>query len=66
MMSDPLGPRRLPQQVNTNHNLMLHEQLFPAASRVTGFIIPEVTLDRLSRYVASLTHTSVHYLHLFS
>ncbi|XP_014489452.1 PREDICTED: tubulin polyglutamylase TTLL5 isoform X3 [Dinoponera quadriceps] len=50
MMSDPLGPRRLPQQVNTNHNLMLHEQLFPAASRVTGFLIPEVTLDRLSRY----------------
>lgn len=30
---------------------MLHEQLFPAANRVTGYIIPEVTLDRLSRYV---------------
>lgn len=29
---------------------MLHEQLFPAASRTTDFIIPEVTLDRLSRY----------------
>ncbi|XP_011138899.1 tubulin polyglutamylase TTLL5 isoform X3 [Harpegnathos saltator] len=50
MMSDLIGLRKLPQQVNTNHNLMLHEQLFPAASRVTGFIIPEVTLDRLSRY----------------
>lgn len=49
-MSDPLGPGRVPQHVNTNHNLMLHEQLFPAASRTTGFIIPEVTLDRLSRY----------------
>ncbi|XP_020281640.1 tubulin polyglutamylase TTLL5 isoform X3 [Pseudomyrmex gracilis] len=49
MISDPLGPR-LPQYVNTNHNLMLHEQLFPAANRVTGYIIPEVTLDRLSRY----------------
>lgn len=31
---------------------MLHEQLFPAACHVTGYIIPEVTLDRLSRYVA--------------
>lgn len=29
---------------------MLHEQLFPAASRTTDFIIPEITLDRLSRY----------------
>jgi len=53
-MSDPLGPRRLPQHINTNHNLMLHEQLFPAASRITGYIIPEVTLDRLSRYVVSV------------
>lgn len=52
MVSDPLGPRRLAQYVNTNHNLMLHEQLFPAACHVTGYIIPEVTLDRLSRYVA--------------
>ncbi|XP_077279771.1 tubulin tyrosine ligase-like 5 isoform X3 [Temnothorax americanus] len=50
MISDPLGPRRLPQHINTNHNLMLHEQLFPAANRVTGYIIPELTLDRLSRY----------------
>lgn len=50
MISDPLGPRRLPQHINTNHNLMLHEQLFPAANRITGYIIPEVTLDRLSRY----------------
>ena len=49
-MSDPLGPGRVPHQINTNHNLMLHEQLFPAASRTTDFIIPEVTLDRLSRY----------------
>ncbi|XP_033328006.2 tubulin tyrosine ligase-like 5 isoform X3 [Megalopta genalis] len=49
VVSDPLGPGRA-QHVNTNHNLMLHEQLFPAASRTTGFIIPEVTLDRLSRY----------------
>ncbi|XP_012272209.1 tubulin polyglutamylase TTLL5 isoform X2 [Orussus abietinus] len=48
--SDPLGPGRVPQQINSNHNLMLHEQLFPAANRTTGFIIPEVTLDRLSRY----------------
>jgi len=29
---------------------MLHEQLFPAANRITGYIIPEVALDRLSRY----------------
>ncbi|XP_024938905.1 tubulin polyglutamylase TTLL5 isoform X2 [Cephus cinctus] len=50
VVTDPLGPGRVPQQVNTNHNLMLHEQLFPAASRATDFIIPEVTLDRLSRY----------------
>ncbi|XP_071576774.1 tubulin polyglutamylase TTLL5 isoform X1 [Temnothorax nylanderi] len=50
MISDPLGPRRLPQHINTNHNLMLHEQLFPAANRVTGYIIPELTLDRFSRY----------------
>ena len=50
MVSDPLGPGRVPHQINTNHNLMLHEQLFPAASRTTDFIIPEVTLDRLSRY----------------
>lgn len=50
VVSDPLGPRRLLQSINANHNLMLHEQLFPAASRVTGYIIPEVTLDRLSRY----------------
>ncbi|XP_036142627.1 tubulin polyglutamylase TTLL5 isoform X3 [Monomorium pharaonis] len=49
MISDPLGPRRLPQHINTNYNLMLHEQLFPTANRVTGYIIPEVT-DRLSRY----------------
>lgn len=49
VVSDPLGPGRVPQHINTNHNLMLHEQLFPAASRTTGFIIPEVTLDRLSR-----------------
>lgn len=48
VVSDPLGPGRA-QHINTNHNLMLHEQLFPAASRTTGFIIPEVTLDRLSR-----------------
>ncbi|XP_034941012.1 tubulin polyglutamylase TTLL5 [Chelonus insularis] len=47
---DPLGPSRVPQQVHTNHNLMLHEQLFPAASRTSGFSVPEVTLDRLSRY----------------
>ncbi|XP_008555252.1 tubulin polyglutamylase TTLL5 [Microplitis demolitor] len=50
VVSDPLGPSRVPQQVNTNHNLMLHEQLFPAASRTSGFSVPEVTLDRLSRY----------------
>ncbi|XP_046595142.1 tubulin polyglutamylase TTLL5 isoform X1 [Neodiprion virginianus] len=50
VVTDPLGPGRLQQQVNTNYNLMLHEQLFPAACRTTGFIIPEVTLDRLSRY----------------
>lgn len=49
MVTDPLGPGRGPQQVNTNHNLMLHEQLFPAASRTTGYPVPEVTLDRLSR-----------------
>lgn len=49
VVSDPLGPSRVPQQVNTNHNLMLHEQLFPAASRTSGFSVPEVTLDRLSR-----------------
>ncbi|XP_046819364.1 tubulin polyglutamylase TTLL5 [Vespa crabro] len=50
IVSDPLGPGRIPQSVTTNHNLMLHEQLFPAANRNTGFVIPEVTLDRLSRY----------------
>ncbi|KYQ47236.1 Tubulin polyglutamylase TTLL5, partial [Trachymyrmex zeteki] len=50
MISDPLGPRRLPQHINTNHNLMLHEQLFPAATRITGYIVSEVILDRLSRY----------------
>ncbi|KAM0727849.1 Tubulin polyglutamylase TTLL5 [Formica fusca] len=50
MISDPLGPRRLPQRYNANHNLMLHEQLFPVANRNTGYIIPEITLDRLSRY----------------
>ena len=48
-VTDPLGPGRVPQHINTNHNLMLHEQLFPAASRTSGFIIPEVKLDRLSR-----------------
>jgi len=50
IISDPLDPRRLPQHINTNHNLMLHEQLFPAANRITGYIIQEVALDRLSRY----------------
>ncbi|XP_011640702.1 tubulin polyglutamylase TTLL5 isoform X2 [Pogonomyrmex barbatus] len=50
MISDPLGPRRLPQHINTNHNLMLHEQLFPAANHITDYIIPEIMLDRLSRY----------------
>ncbi|XP_072763797.1 tubulin polyglutamylase TTLL5-like isoform X1 [Anoplolepis gracilipes] len=50
MISDPLGPRRLPQHINVNHNLMLHEQLFPIANRNTGYVIPEITLDRLSRY----------------
>jgi len=50
IISDPLDSRRLPQHINTNHNLMLHEQLFPAANRITGYIIPEVALDRLSRY----------------
>ncbi|XP_039312801.1 tubulin polyglutamylase TTLL5 isoform X3 [Solenopsis invicta] len=50
MIPDPLGPRRLSQCNHTNYNLMLHEQLFPAANRVTGFNFPEVTLDRLSRY----------------
>ncbi|XP_063992040.1 tubulin polyglutamylase TTLL5 isoform X2 [Diachasmimorpha longicaudata] len=50
VVTDPLGPGRVPQGVNTNYNLMLHEQLFPAASRTTGFSVPEVTLDRLSRY----------------
>ncbi|XP_012345845.1 tubulin polyglutamylase TTLL5 isoform X2 [Apis florea] len=54
IVSDPLGPGRVPHQINTNHNLMLHEQLFPAASRTTDFIIPEVTLDRLSRYERAL------------
>ncbi|KAG7200187.1 hypothetical protein KM043_000621 [Ampulex compressa] len=44
------GGGRIPQPVNSDHNLMLHEQLFPAANRTSGFIIPEVTLDRLSRY----------------
>jgi uncharacterized protein YifN (PemK superfamily) len=58
IMSDPLGPRRLSQHINMNHNLMLHEQLFPAASRITGYIIPEVTLDRLSRYVTSVFYFS--------
>lgn len=53
MISDPLGPRRLPQRYNANHNLMLHEQLFPVANRNTGYIIPEITLDRLSRYAIS-------------
>ncbi|XP_070528441.1 uncharacterized protein Ttll5 isoform X3 [Cardiocondyla obscurior] len=50
MISDPRGPRRLPLHINTNYNLMLHEQLFPAANRIAGYIIPEMTLDRLSRY----------------
>ncbi|XP_043271937.1 tubulin polyglutamylase TTLL5 [Venturia canescens] len=50
IVTDPLGPGRMPQQVSTNHNLMLHEQLFPAASRTTGFPPSEVAVDRLSRY----------------
>ncbi|KAK0092621.1 hypothetical protein PV326_001009 [Microctonus aethiopoides] len=50
IVTDPLGPGRLPQQLGANLNLMLHEQLFPAASRASGFSVPEVTLDRLSRY----------------
>ncbi|XP_051161057.1 tubulin polyglutamylase TTLL5 [Leptopilina boulardi] len=49
VVTDPLGPGRVPQHINTNHNLMLHEQLFPAVNRI-GFIIQEVKLDRLSRY----------------
>ncbi|KAK0182095.1 hypothetical protein PV327_000264 [Microctonus hyperodae] len=48
IVTDPLGPGRLPQQLGANLNLMLHEQLFPAASRASGFSVPEVTLDRLS------------------
>ncbi|XP_025263727.1 tubulin polyglutamylase TTLL5 isoform X2 [Camponotus floridanus] len=54
VISDPFGPNRLSQRVNVNHNLMLHEQLFPVANRNIGYIIPEITLDRLSRYVLSI------------
>ncbi|XP_001602304.2 tubulin polyglutamylase TTLL5 isoform X2 [Nasonia vitripennis] len=50
VVTDPLGPGRVQHTSSTNHNLMLHEQLFPAASRTPGFIIPEVKLDRLSRF----------------
>ncbi|XP_066594034.1 tubulin polyglutamylase TTLL5 isoform X2 [Prorops nasuta] len=50
LMSDPLGPCRGPPNYNSNHNLILHEQLFPAVTLNRGFLIPEVTLDRLSRY----------------
>ena len=47
--TDPLGPGRVQHTPSTNLNLMLHEQLFPAANRTQGLIIPEVKLDRLSR-----------------
>ncbi|XP_029157005.1 tubulin polyglutamylase TTLL5 isoform X2 [Nylanderia fulva] len=50
MMSDQFGLRKLPQHVNSNHNLMLHEQLFPVANHNIDYIIPEITLGRLSRY----------------
>ena len=50
VVTDPLGPSRVPQTINTNFNLMLHEQLFPAASRNASYIISDVKLDRLSRY----------------
>ncbi|XP_023246950.1 tubulin polyglutamylase TTLL5 [Copidosoma floridanum] len=50
IVSDPLGPARVQQATSTNHNLMLHEQLFPAASRAAGYIVPDVKLDRLSRF----------------
>ena len=49
MVADPLGPGRGPVQINTNNNLMLHEQLFPAASRTTE-AFPELNLDQLSRF----------------
>lgn len=49
MVMDPLGPIKIQPSMNTNHNLMLHEQLFPAASRTVGLIIPDIKLDRLSR-----------------
>lgn len=49
MMSDQFGLRKLPQYVNANHNLMLHEQLFPVANHNIDYIIPEITLGRLSR-----------------
>ncbi|XP_058789899.1 tubulin polyglutamylase TTLL5 [Phymastichus coffea] len=50
VVTDPLGPSRVQHSSSTNYNLMLHEQLFPAASRSAGYIIPEVKLDRLSRF----------------
>jgi len=66
IISDPLDPRRLPQHINTNHNLMLHEQLFPAANRITGYIIPEVALDRLSRYGKRFFIWPHNWSHFFS
>lgn len=49
-VNESQGPVRVSHSTVTNHNLMLHEQLFPAASRSTDYIIPEVKLDRLTRY----------------
>ncbi|KAF7991613.1 hypothetical protein HCN44_008984 [Aphidius gifuensis] len=44
--SDPLGPGRVLQTSHTNLNLILHEQLFPAANRMSD----QSTTDKLSRY----------------
>ncbi|KAL7301419.1 hypothetical protein TKK_0005861 [Trichogramma kaykai] len=50
MATDPLGPGKIVQVTSVNHNFMLHEQLFPAASRSAGYILPDVKFDRLSRF----------------
>ncbi|XP_011496617.1 PREDICTED: tubulin polyglutamylase TTLL5 [Ceratosolen solmsi marchali] len=47
---DLLGPNRTQHVSSINHNLMLHEQLFPATSWTSDFIMPEIKLDRLSRF----------------
>ncbi|KAJ8673195.1 hypothetical protein QAD02_004457 [Eretmocerus hayati] len=49
-VTDPLGPGRIQTSSSSNHNLMLHEHLFPSASRSADFIIPDIKLDRLSRF----------------